>query len=555
MLSEANPDDDSLYKLVKSVSKNKTFHVPPLVGPMGLHYSPEDKVDLFADSLESSFQENPEPYDDDFIDHVEEKVDRFLHRNSRRHTAPLTSPQEIMDIILQLPNKKAPGKDGIKNIALKALPLNAITNITKIINSCLQLNYFPQEWKHALITVIPKPGKDKKFTENYRPISLISSLGKIFEKILLKKINSHCEENQIIPDFQHGFRQQTSTQHQLLRVTNHIINGYNSKTITVGLFLDVKKAFDRMWHDGLIYKMIIFNFPTYLIKIIHSYLNNRTFNVKYNNVHSSQRPILASTPQGSILSPALYNIYTSDFPTDNNTTVCLFADDAAILCTKKSAEEAVIHMQNYIMKLELWLTKWRIAINTEKTNAIEFRKQRTQNSPPTLQIFNQTIEWTFETKYLGLILNDKLTYSSHFKEITKKFWKKLYSLNDIIGRKSKLSLKNRLFVYKQYVRPLLLYGCAIWGSAGYVHIDNLQRLQNRELRTIARAPRFLPRYILHEELRVEPIHTIIAELASNFHSSIPYHHNATINSQNNYRNLPPSTHRMLHNASSLISSF
>ncbi|GFY26323.1 RNA-directed DNA polymerase from mobile element jockey [Trichonephila clavipes] len=245
-----------------------------------------------------------------------------------------------------------------------------------------------------------------------------------------------------------------------------------------------------MWHDGLIYKMIIFNFPTYLIKIICSYLENRTFNVKYNSVHSSQRPILASTPQGSILSPALYNIYTSDFPTDNNTSVCLFADDAAILCTHNTVEEAVNLMQIYISKLELWLTKWRIAINTEKTNAIVFRKKRPQNSPPTLQIFNQTIEWTFETKYLGLILNDKLTYSSHFKEITKKFWKKLYSLNDIIGRKSKLSLKNRIFVYKQYVHPLLLYGCAIWGSAGYVHIDNLQRLQNRALRTIARAPQF-----------------------------------------------------------------
>ncbi|GFS48794.1 probable RNA-directed DNA polymerase from transposon X-element [Trichonephila clavipes] len=201
LLTEATPDDDSLYKLVKSVSRKKTFHVPPLVGPMGLHYSTQDKVDLFAESLQSSFQENPEPYDDDFIDHVDERVDNFLHRNSRRHTAPLTSPQEIMDIILQLNNKKVPGKDGIKNIALKALPLNAITNITKIFNSCLQQNYFPQEWKHALITVIPKTGKDDKFPDNYRPISLISSLGKIFEKILLKHINSYCEENNIIPDF------------------------------------------------------------------------------------------------------------------------------------------------------------------------------------------------------------------------------------------------------------------------------------------------------------------------------------------------------------------
>ncbi|GFR09935.1 probable RNA-directed DNA polymerase from transposon X-element [Trichonephila clavata] len=180
ILTEATPDDDSLYKIVKSITNRKPFHIPPLVGPMGLHYSTEDKVNLFADSLESSFQENPEPYDDEFIDHVEEKVENYLNRNSRRHTASLTSPQEIMEIILNLSNKKAPGKDGIKNIALKALPLNAITFITKLINRSLQYNYFPQEWKHALITVIPKSGKDCKFVDNYRPISLRMILSKNF---------------------------------------------------------------------------------------------------------------------------------------------------------------------------------------------------------------------------------------------------------------------------------------------------------------------------------------------------------------------------------------
>ncbi|GFY78783.1 uncharacterized protein TNIN_452901 [Trichonephila inaurata madagascariensis] len=102
-------------------------------GPQGLHYSTEGKVNLFADPLESSFQENPEPYDDDFIEHVEEKVERYMDRNVRRHTAPLSSPQEVMDIILNLNNKKAPGKDGIKNIALKAFSLNAITYVTKIL--------------------------------------------------------------------------------------------------------------------------------------------------------------------------------------------------------------------------------------------------------------------------------------------------------------------------------------------------------------------------------------------------------------------------------------
>ncbi|GFX55591.1 probable RNA-directed DNA polymerase from transposon X-element [Trichonephila clavipes] len=192
LLAEAIADDDSLYKIVKTHSnKNKTFHIPPIVGPMGLHYSTEDKVNLFADSLKSSFQENPEPYDDDFIDHVEEKIGNYMDRNARRHTAPLTSPEEVMDIILNLNNKKAPGQDGIKNIALKSLPLNAITYITKIFNRSLKFNYFPKEWKHAQITVLPKPKKDTKFAENYRPISLLSCLGKIYEKIILTRIIDH----------------------------------------------------------------------------------------------------------------------------------------------------------------------------------------------------------------------------------------------------------------------------------------------------------------------------------------------------------------------------
>ncbi|GFS66758.1 RNA-directed DNA polymerase from mobile element jockey [Trichonephila clavipes] len=186
-------------------------------------------------------------------------------------------------------------------------------------------------------------------------------------------------------------------------VTNLIVNGSNNETYTAGLFLDVKKAFDRMWHDGLIYKMILCKFPTYLIKIIHSYVDNSTFNVKLNNMLSSQRPILASTLQGSILSPALYNIYTSDFPTDNNITVCLFADAAAILCTRNTVEEVINLIQNCIHKLEIWLTKWRIAINTDKTHAIVFWKTRSRNSPPPLQIFNRTIEWTFVIKYFELI--------------------------------------------------------------------------------------------------------------------------------------------------------
>ncbi|GFS80721.1 RNA-directed DNA polymerase from mobile element jockey [Trichonephila clavipes] len=266
---------------------------------------------------------------------------------------------------------------------------------------------------------------------------------------------------------------ETSTQHQLLRVTNKI-NGFNTKSYTVGIFLDVKKAFDRMWHDGLIYKMIKLKFPTYLVKITHNYLDNRTFNVKINSISSSIRNIVAGTPQGSILSPALYNIFTSDFPTTPSVSVCLFADDAAILCNSITADQAVRTSQSYLSQLETWLIKWRIAINTDKTNAIIFRKRRANTMPPQLKLFDESINWTFQTSYLGLILNDNLTYQPHFNEIKQKYWTKHFSLIELLGRKSKLSLKNRIFIYKTYLRPMLTYGCAIWGAAANNHLEDMQ---------------------------------------------------------------------------------
>ncbi|GFY08588.1 probable RNA-directed DNA polymerase from transposon X-element [Trichonephila clavipes] len=145
--------------------------------------------------------------------------------------------------------------------------------------------------------MIPKPGKDQKFPLNFRPISLISSIGKIYEKILLKRIEKYTLDNSIIPDIQHGFRKETSTCHQLLRATNIIISGFNNHATTGGIFLDVENAFDRLWHNGLIFKMINLNYPPYLIHTISDYLHNRTFQVKIQATISKIGHIQAGSPR------------------------------------------------------------------------------------------------------------------------------------------------------------------------------------------------------------------------------------------------------------------
>ncbi|GFW12124.1 RNA-directed DNA polymerase from mobile element jockey [Trichonephila clavipes] len=374
-------------------------------------YSDFEKAEAFKDTLEVTFQENVEPYCDDKIEEVENVVCNYFD-NFTTLTPPLTSPIEVRGIIKRLQNRKAAGPDHIPNIALKYLTLNAITHLTKIYNQCLIKNHFPTQWKQANVVMLPKPNQDHKFSQNYRPISLLSTTAKVFERIILKRIQTHCKAIDCIPPEQCGFREGHSTLHQLIRVTNIINEGFANKFYTVGVFLDVKRAFDKMWHDGLTYKLIKLKFPGYLIKIVHNYLHNRTFRVRVNNTFSTNGLIQSGTPQGSSLSPSLYNIYTHDFPEHLTVSTCLFADDSALLTQGTQLKYTLKNMQNFLDKLQDWLTQWRIAINVDKSQAIIFRKWGVIDPPFQLTLFEDNIQWVSVVRYLGLHMDSRLTYKS-----------------------------------------------------------------------------------------------------------------------------------------------
>ncbi|GFU02652.1 RNA-directed DNA polymerase from mobile element jockey [Trichonephila clavipes] len=184
-------------------------------------------------------------------------------------------------------------------------------------------------------------------------------------------VTQYTDSHNLIPDFQHGFRSETSTNHQLLRLTNRVINGFNSGDTTGGGFLDVEKAFDRVWHDGLIFKMIKLNFPSYIIHLINSYLSDRTLQVKILATLSRIETVSAESPQGSNLSPMLYNIYTHDFPTTPTVDVCLFADDAVIIAQACNPDMVRRYLQQYLKKLQSWLRKWRIKIESNFSGAAD----------------------------------------------------------------------------------------------------------------------------------------------------------------------------------------
>ena len=155
--------------------------------------------------------------------------------------------------------------------------------ITNIYNSAFRLGYYPLLWKHAKVLPIPKINKKPNLLESYRPISLLPTLAKILDKIILTRLTNFLDQSKVIPQHQFGFRKYTSTHHPLLKITEYIHQAFQKKFHTIAVFLDISQAFDRIWHEALIYKIKKLGTPQYLTDIISSFLQNRTFSVSTQN--------------------------------------------------------------------------------------------------------------------------------------------------------------------------------------------------------------------------------------------------------------------------------
>ncbi|VVC34095.1 Reverse transcriptase domain [Cinara cedri] len=204
----------------------------------------------------------------------------------------------------------------------------------------------------ATIVLFKKSGKDNSNPSNYRPISLLSSVSKIFEKIIHPKLTNNLNAINAIPHFQFGFKSNHSTIQQLLHLTEHINNGFEKKHYTGAAFLDGAQAFYRVRHDGLLYKLKTLNIPAAIYKLIKSYLSERCFKVRINETTSETKLIHAGVPQDSKCSPILFNLYVSDFPTTNNTEIALYSDDSDIYSSTKDVEPITQNIQAHLNEIQ-----------------------------------------------------------------------------------------------------------------------------------------------------------------------------------------------------------
>lgn len=486
-----DPFSRPFWKVAK-ILKSKPQQIPPLKCDENLLVSPLEK----ANAIASSFSKN-HLIGSHLVSPMEQAVsDTLLTLNNTPCYVPdnkKISVEEVSAAIKGAKNMKAPGFDTIFNLVLKNLSVSALSHIANIFNRCLDLNYFPNCWKLAKVVPILKPGKDPTSPKSYRPISLLSALSKLFEKVILNRVLDHVNNNNILLQEQFGFRKGHSTSHQLYRVTN-IINKNKSvaKSTVMGL-LDVEKAFDNVWHDGLVYKLYRYNFPNYLIKIIQHYLKDRQFRVALSGELSDSLQIPAGVPQGSLLGPILYSIYTSDVPQlPDGCYLSLFADDTAIMVKGRNTRTTVKKLQECLNSFQQYASLWKIKLNAAKTQVIVFPYNRSPKLLPPddckIVMDGVSIDWSTDVLYLGLTIDQKLLFRSHVEKTKTKCNKIVKALYPLINRRSKLCLKNKIAIFKQIISPVIDYAMPVWQSTAMSHRKTLQIVQNKALKMILNVP-------------------------------------------------------------------
>lgn len=462
--------------------------------------NPQNQANLFAAYYSKVFDT---PSHKKFDNKFKVEADSFIKENinlftpdysSKESDHPLTnnvSVDEVSNTLKHLPNHSAPGLDNVTYRMIKHCPHSFIEVLAIFFSLLISYGYFPKPWKSSRTIVIPKPKKSHTKPENYRPISLLSCVGKLFEKIIANRLKEHLENQHFFSDNQCGFRDGKSTLNHLFNISQHIQTSFRNQKQTSAIFLDAEKAFDQTWHNGLKYKLYNIGLPNNTLRILSSFLNNRELIISHRGTNSEKIRLKAGTPQGSVLSPLLYIIYVNDLPTcpEYGCNIAQFADDIAIWKSSTSHKVNNTYLQKTLNEIENWCCKWRIKINPVKSNHVTFKCRSRSNVPPplTLKLFDQVIPPVKEAKFLGIILDENFTLTSHINEILKTAWWKLKCLQNLFLNRN-TSSDNNIRIYNTLLRPIFEYGSFAFLATTKTNLSKLENMHVKALRWAQKIP-------------------------------------------------------------------
>jgi ribonuclease HI len=388
---------------------------------------------------------------------------------------------ELNALINNLKSNKTPGWDQINDTIIKTIHSIDSSLLLNLYNKCLDLGYFPEIWKISIIKIFLKSSdKPKTDVKSYRPISLLSLLAKILEKLIINRINHFLLTKDLLSDKQFGFTPQKSTEDALKYVLELGQKAIKSKSFLLIIVLDIKGAFDHCFWPQILSQLKFKNIPKNLYEIIKSYLNNRFAIIKIGNTIISKK-LTKGCPQGSALGPGLWNINYDELlsiRTPENCEIAGCCDDTKALIFEKSIEEIETKANQLLKNIHKWGQKAKLEFNTSKTTALLITNKRQYKSPDIF--FDKTkIEIKESVKYLGVYINRKLNFNQHIEYIHNKLIQKITKLPLIAKNMWGLRYDSLKTIYKAAVEPSLLYCSSVWGQ-------NLTKRNELKLKKIQR---------------------------------------------------------------------
>ena len=373
------------------------------------------------------------------------------------------SEEKILKIIRALNPNKAHGWDEISVRMIKLSDAALVPPLKIIFTNCFRRGIFPHIWKHANVVPVHKKN-EKNVKANYRPISLLPVFGKLLEKLIYDSLYSHLVSCELLNPNQSGFRPGDSTVNQMISIMHTIFEAFdcNPPLDVRSVYLDISKAFDRVWHDGLIYKLKRCGVSGQLLFIIQSFLKDRKQRTVLNGHCSTWGDISAGVPQGSILGPLFFLVYINDLTNDLKCNVKLFADDTSLFTVVHDTIAAADDMNHDLELIRHWAHDWRMSFNPDpQKQAVELilSKKQIEVDHPEIRFNNIPVMRVDDHKHLGIILDSKLSFSSYIKSAISKTRKGIGLLR-YLSRYLPMHTLNEL--YKLYVRPHLDYGDVIY---------------------------------------------------------------------------------------------
>ena len=455
------------------LGRKAIVNLPPLLHEGQSFISPMEKAEM----LNSHFAKQCS---------LETKCHRLPHFcfvTEHRLSQLVFTPDDVYNILTRLNIHKSTGHDRISNRMLKLTAVQICKPLSDIFNLSLRSGTFPNSWKKSNICPVFKK-LDRQQVENYRPISLLCNTSKILERLVFNKLYEYLVSNGLLTSRNSGFKKKDSTTSQLLSICHKIYNGLDSKKFVRMVFLDASRAFDKVWHTGVIFKLKQFGITGSLLKWFHSYLSDRVQRVVLEGHESSWLNVEAGVPQGSILGPLLFLIYTNDIVNNLKTDIHLFADDSSLLALSNDPVQAAADLNHDLNKMNSWAKQWLKTFNASKTVSMSFYTTKIPTNLPQLLLNNVSINEVNEHTHLGLTLSSDMSWDAHISKVITK-------ANKCIGilQYLKFSVPRPILeqLYKTIVLPVIDYGDIIYDNCTVVQKHRLDTIHHKAARIVSGA--------------------------------------------------------------------